>query len=121
MPPLFYLFKGESCMDSFKSRIVQTCVMVEENFKKNEIICSFAVSNTRCTLGFTRTEKAKPKTLLVGDILDNEKSKAIDLVLRKEKGKSMFDEIVYGNQKSLSDYWSVIEPLVDKGHLKYLE
>ena len=42
-------------------------IVVEENFNKNRISCSFASSDKVCTIGFTKTKLAKPQTVLKGD------------------------------------------------------
>lgn len=60
-------------------------ILVEENFKKNTISCSFASSDNKCTIGFTSTESAKPQTLLSGNQLKNPIE--IDVIIKKSENK----------------------------------
>lgn len=59
-------------------------LLAEEDFKKNNIFCNLATSDGKCTIGFINTSKAYPKTLIKGNNLKNNNSKAVDLVLRKK-------------------------------------
>lgn len=59
-------------------------MQAEEDFRKNRVICSFATADGNCTLGFTDTEKARPKSLIRGNELEN--PKAVELVLRRKSG-----------------------------------
>ena len=69
--------------------------LVEEGFSKNNVSCSFATSEGRFTLGFSDSEKVKPKTLMLGNMLKNPKN--IDLIFRKHSSSEFFKEIKYGN------------------------
>ena len=51
--------------------------LVEENFSKNTVLCTFASSDGSFTLGFIATPSARPKTLLAGDELDHTKAKKL--------------------------------------------
>lgn len=86
--------------------------MVEEDFVKNRIRCALAAGNTSATLGFTIAGKAKPMTLLKGNELDSSKAKKLDLVLRREKGKDKFEDIIVGNTEALNMYKDAIEEVV---------
>lgn len=85
---------------------------VEEDFNKGKINCSFAAGNTYCTLGFTLAQKSKPKTLLKGYLLNENKAKPLDLVLRKPKTDKKFNEILIGNNETLETYANSIKELV---------
>lgn len=91
-------------------------VQAEEGFKKNRVICSFAATDGKCTLGFTDSEKARPKSLIWGNEL--KKPKTIELVLRKKSGAELFDEIVIGDSKVLNKYRKQIERMVAEELLK---
>ena len=62
--------------------------LVEEDFKKNTINCSFAAGNSFCTLGFSITSTVKPKSLLKGNELDLSKADSLLFVLRSSNKKS---------------------------------
>lgn len=79
-------------------------VAIEEDFEKNRIKCALAAGTTSATLGFVVTKKAKPMTLLKGNELNSNKSKGLDLVLRKKTGESKFNQIIVGNVEILKEY-----------------
>lgn len=56
---------------------------IEENFEKNNILCSIATANTSFTLGFALLKNSKPKTLLKGFQLTNPGK--IDLFVQHDK------------------------------------
>ena len=86
---------------------------VEENFCKNRICCSFAAADSLLTLGFTETFQAKPKTLLKGYLLSNGKSDNIELLLRKGKNEERFNEIIIGDNSTLTKYFDSIHDYLD--------
>lgn len=94
--------------------------LVEENFQKDNFICSFATSDTVCTLGFSSSEKSKPMTLLQGNGLNLLKQKPIKLILRKQKDKEKFDEIIVGNIMLLTEYLPDIGEFLSKDLLEQL-
>ncbi|MGN0525988.1 MAG: PBECR4 domain-containing protein [Acutalibacteraceae bacterium] len=76
-------------------RIFNTTTFVEEDFVKNNIKCSFATENGSSTIGFIPTGvTTRPKTLLKGKQLDPNKSKELELVLRKKRNEKLFTDIV---------------------------
>lgn len=79
-------------------------IMVEENFVKNRISCSFATSDNICTLGFENHKYSVPKTLLKSNELDTNKAYPVDLILRKSKSNKYFSEIILGNKEDISNY-----------------
>lgn len=86
--------------------------MVEEDFVKNRIRCSFATTSSNVTLGFIVAGKAKPMTLLKGDELDSTKAKRLELVLRRRKGEMKFSEILVGTKDTLNEYRESLGDLV---------
>lgn len=85
-------------------------LQAEESFKKNKVICSFATADGNCTLGFSESEKARPKSLIKGNELKN--PRPVELILKRKTGTELFDEIVVGNSMALSKYKENIEKLV---------
>ena len=85
-------------------------MLAEENFRKNKVFCSFATADGSCTLGFSESEKARPKSLIKGNALDN--PKIVELVLRKKSGTEFFDEIVIGDEKMLYKHKNSIENML---------
>ena len=90
----------------------ENAVNVEEDFQKNKVSCSFATADGKCTLGFTDTNKARPKSLISGNELSNPAQ--VELVLRKKAGNNFFDEIVYGDKASLTQYREKIEDILSE-------
>lgn len=91
-------------------------VETEEKFKKNKVSCSFATADGMCTLGFSESKKARPKTLLKGNELNN--PKPVELILRKKAGTKLFDEIVLGNVETIQKYREKIQQLLSEELLK---
>lgn len=87
-------------------------LLAEENFKKNKVTCSFATANGNCTLGFSESDKARPKSLIKGNGLSN--PKIVDLILRKKSGTELFNEIVIGDKEALNKYKNQIENMLDE-------
>ena len=94
-------------------KIFESNIKVEESFSKGSVICSFATSDNNCTIGFIDSIKARPKTLIKGNELDNLNSSEINLVLRKESDKVKFNEIIIGNKDVLMCYIDKIDNLVE--------
>ena len=93
--------------------IFDSTTFVEEDFEKNNIKCSFATENGSSTIGFTPTGViTRPKTLLKGNQLDTNKSKELELVLRKKRGEKLFTDIIIGNKDVLNKYKQNISELV---------
>lgn len=89
--------------------------LVEEDFEKNRIRCSFATYGANVTLGFVVSGKARPMTLLKGNELNSSKSKRLDLVLRREKGEDKFSELLVGSKETLDEYREVLGDLLRDG------
>ncbi len=87
-------------------------LQAEEGFRKNRVFCSFATADGNCTLGFTESEKARPKSLLRGNALKN--PKRIELVLKRRSGAELFDEIVIGDGSVLDKYRKQIDGMFAK-------
>ena len=88
-------------------------IEVEENFVKNSISCSFATTDNKCTLGFINSSKARPRSLIKGNGLNNIKAKEVDLILRKLSNKEKFDELIIGNIEILKKYYPKIKNEID--------
>lgn len=85
-------------------------LLAEEDFKKNRVICTFATADGNCTLGFVDSGKARPKSLIKGNELKN--PKPMELVIKRKSGTIFFDEIVIGDERTLSKYRKQIEGMV---------
>jgi hypothetical protein len=92
-------------MELFKAGL-----QVEESFKKNKVICSFAAADGNCTLGFVGVEKARPKSLIKGNELKN--PSPVELILKRKAGTEFFDEVIVGNSAALKKYKENIEKIV---------
>lgn len=87
-------------------------LLAEENFKKNKIVCSFATADGACTLGFSESTKARPKSLIKGNELKN--PKPVEIILRKKVGEKLFNEIIVGNRILLKKYQNKIQKLISE-------
>ncbi len=83
--------------------------LVQEDFKRNSIMCLFAIEKEKITLGFTCEKLSKPKTLLKGKKLDQEKARHLDLVLRRKRGEDKFGEMIVGDEEILKKYVNTIK------------
>ena len=91
-------------------RLFKTGLQTEENFKKNKVVCSFATADGACTLGFSESTKARPKSLIKGNELKN--PKLVEVILRKKVGEELFNEIIVGDKALLKKYQNKIQELV---------
>ena len=98
--------------------LMQDATLVEENFKKNTINCSFAAGSTYCTLGFSISKTVKPKTLLKGMELDYKKAEKLTLVLRGAQGTGSFDSLIVGTIKDIQDRKEILRTLLSEYLLK---
>lgn len=96
-------------------KLFEEGTQAEENFEKNKVQCSFATADNSCTLGFSESDKSRPKSLIKGNELLN--PKPIELILRKKSGEKFFNEVVVGNKNTLHKYQEKIERLLDGGLL----
>lgn len=88
-------------------------VIVQEKFVKNQVSCSIATADDKCTLGFIDVSKSRPKSLLKGNELDMTKAKNVSLLLRRHITKDKFDEIIIGDSTTLINYYDIIKNYID--------
>ena len=89
-------------------------LIAEEGFVKNKVSCTFATTDKSVTVGYITVGKSRPKTLLKGDELEEEKSRKVDLILRRQSGEALFNEIVCGDEEMIAKYKAKIAPLLVK-------
>lgn len=87
-------------------------LVAQEKFIKNRVSCTFATTDKCVTVGYITVGKSRPKTLLKGDELEEEKCRKVDLILRRPTGEKLFNEIVCGNAGMITKYKAKIEPLL---------
>lgn len=92
--------------------LFDNALLAEEDFQKNKVVCSFAAADGSCTLGFSESEKARPKSLIKGNELKN--GVPVDLILRKKSGGELFDEIVLGDHNILDKFRGKIGDLLSE-------
>ena len=73
-------------------------------------MCSLATADGNCTLGFSESKKARPKSLIKGNELKNPET--VDLILRKTTGSLFFDEIIVGDTATLKQFKEKIDGIV---------
>ncbi len=86
--------------------------IVVENFRKNSVVCSVAVGNDLCSLGFTQRNPSYPMSLLNGKMLTDEKSAKMDLVLSRDIGADKFTDIVVGDTDMVLKYIDSIKTVL---------
>ncbi len=75
-------------------------ILVQANFKKNQIVCAFASTDGICTLGFSKS--GHPKSLLRGDYLDLTNRYDVDAIIRRDRDSELFDTLVLKNDVDYS-------------------
>ncbi len=95
-------------------------ILAEENFVKNRITCSFATTDGLCTVGFINTSKSRPKTLLKGNVLNQQTMKPVCLLIRKTAGHHRFHDLLIGDSEAFSNYYNSIKEYVDEELAKRL-
>lgn len=93
--------------------LISASSYVEENFRKNKVYCSIASSDGSCTMGFIAVPKARPKTLLIGNELDNTKAMPIKIILMKNRNDILFDTLLAGNDDDLATNYDLIKSHID--------
>lgn len=91
-------------------------LLIEENFKKNNITCAIATSDNKITIGFTNGEYSRPKTLLKGNELKTNPIN-IHLILSKKRNEKLFNTIIYGDKNTLKSFKNKIYHLLSNSLL----
>lgn len=94
---------------SYIKNLISTSSLVEEDFRKNRILCSIASSDGLCTMGFISVPEARPKTLLIGDELDHTKAMPIKIILMKNREKDLFDTVISGSDEDLVSNYNLLK------------
>lgn len=97
----------------FLMSIMREDLVVQEDYIKNGVICSFASTDCNVTVGFVNEGKSRPKSLLWGDSLDWNKAAYVELILRKKRNDNLFSEIIIGDGNMLLKYKDRIDAIVD--------
>lgn len=86
--------------------------VVQEDYSKNGIMCSFAATDCNITAGFADSGKSRPKTLLWGDSLKWENAGFADVILRRKTGEEFFSEVIKGDRESIRKYIDKISGII---------
>lgn len=90
--------------------VVGRSCMVQEDFKRNAVLCTFASANAQCTVGFIATPKlARPKSLLYGNVVDPTQSAPIKLALAKARSDQKYSSIEIGTINDVADNLTLIQ------------
>lgn len=90
--------------------VVGRSCMVQEDFKRNAVLCTFASANAQCTVGFIATPKlARPKSLLNGNVVDPTQSAPIKLALAKARSDQKYSSIEIGTINDVADNLTLIQ------------
>lgn len=93
--------------------VVGRSCMVQEDFKRNAVLCTFASANAQCTVGFIATPKlARPKSLLNGNVVDPTQSAPIKLALAKARSDQKYNSIEIGTINDVADNLTLIQELL---------
>lgn len=87
-------------------------LVAQEKFVKNKVSCTFATTDKCVTVGYITVGKSRPKTLLKGNELEEEKCKKVDLILRRPSGEKLFNEIICGDKDMILKYKVKIQSLL---------
>ncbi|MCR5732915.1 MAG: hypothetical protein K6G51_08260 [Sphaerochaetaceae bacterium] len=81
-------------------------IETKESFQKGRIKADLALSNQFLTLLFVAPDRARPKSMLGGNMIKN--GGKIDLVLRRKRGEEFFSELIIGSDEKLDEYRPLI-------------
>lgn len=87
-------------------------LIAQEDYVKNGVVCSFATTDSNMTIGFINEGKARPKSLLYGNLIDRENAFPVELIIRRHVDAALFSEIVEGDKATLSKYREKIKDVV---------
>lgn len=93
------------------STLFQDDILIEEDFRRNKIVCALATTDTQITLGFSDGTVSRPKTLLKGNELKTNPL-TVDLVLSKKRNEKKFNKIVIGNTELVKEFSDKISNLI---------
>ena len=94
---------------------INSSCLIQENFKHNAVLCSFASSTAKCTLGFIASpDITRPLSLLNGDIVDHSVATPIKLCLSKPQGVPQFNKIEIGTIHDLSCNYQLLKGKISK-------
>lgn len=96
--------------------LMKSDVQVEEGFRKNRVVCSLATADGNCTLGFSESKKARPKSLIKGNELKNPGT--VDLILRKQLEVYSLMKLLLEIQQCLSSSEKKLRILCQQSCLK---
>lgn len=82
---------------------------VQETFVKNNVTCTFATTDGKCTVGFVNADKSRPRSLIKGDELDSSKKSSVSLLLRKKSNEEKFEEILIGDKEKVFIHYEHIK------------
>ena len=89
-------------LTSITAAVDDSC-MVQEDFKRNAVLCTFASANTQCTVGFIATPRlTRPKSLLNGNLIEPAEAAPIKLALAKKRGEEKYDTLEVGSIDDLA-------------------
>lgn len=104
----------------FFMKMIDNDLVAQEDYQKNEVMCSFATTDCNMTIGFTDNGKSRPKSLLWGDSLDWGSSGFVELILRRKPCEQSFSEIVVGDNAALLKYKDKISDVISPELLDHL-
>ena len=87
--------------------------LVQEDFRRNSVLCTFASSTQKCTLGFIASpSNVRPKSLLNGSVVDVKSSSPIKLRLTRSRGQDKFDVLSVGTIDDLASHYEALKDLL---------
>lgn len=95
-------------LNNFTMLMQQKKLYIQENFRKNNVICTVGATDHVCTAGFIKSSRSRegrafPKTLMKGNELT--KINEVEILLRKRKTSDKFDEILIGSRYQVRKYY----------------
>ena len=95
--------------------VISATSQIQEDFRRNAVVCTFASAISSATLGFiSAANRARPKSLLNGSVIDPEKSSSIKLALSRQRNSEKFDTLLIGNMETLIENSCTIRELLSE-------
>lgn len=108
-------------LPSVTSTVDRSCI-VQEDFKRNAVLCTFASANAQCTVGFIATPKlVRPKSLLNGNVVDPAQSAPIKLALVKARSEEKYSSIEIGSIDDIADNLTMIREYLSESLIAQAE
>ena len=96
--------------------------LVQEDFRRNSVLCTFASSAGKCTLGFIASPtNVRPKSLLNGSVVDAESSSPLKIRLTRARGEDKFSTLSVGTLDDLASHYNELKDMLSDDLIAKIE